>query len=102
MNPNSFHISRTVAVLVALAVIIALAVGYTLMKNDESDSTVSVTGGAATASEANFVTLAGELDSIVFDTSIFSDPRFLALIDIHTAITPEVPGRNDPFAPLGR
>jgi hypothetical protein len=31
---------------------------------------------------------------------VFSDPRFMALTDIHTAILPESVGRNDPFASI--
>jgi hypothetical protein len=47
-----------------------------------------------------FLDLAGELASVSFDTTIFSDPRFTSLVDISTAVIPEVQGRPDPFAPL--
>jgi len=35
-----------------------------------------------------------------FDTTIFSDPRFMALVDLATSIAPESAGRLDPFAPV--
>lgn len=98
MNLNSLHISRTVGVGIVLALIVLAAIGYTLMSNDTSDATVTVEGGASTASEANFISLATELSSIDFNTAILSDPRFLGLSNIHTAITPEAQGRNDPFS----
>lgn len=51
--------------------------------------------------QARFQTLFAELAPITFDTRIFSDPRFLALVDITTPVAPEAQGRTDPFAPLG-
>ena len=48
-----------------------------------------------------FQTLVGELQPITFDTAVFSDPRFNALVDISTPVTPQPPGRLDPFAPVG-
>ncbi|NNM83699.1 hypothetical protein HKL94_00555 [Candidatus Parcubacteria bacterium] len=50
--------------------------------------------------QAQFQTLVAELQPISFDTSIFSDPRFMALIDLATPIAPEAAGRPDPFAPI--
>jgi hypothetical protein len=46
------------------------------------------------------VNLVGTLDPIAFDTTIFSDPRFNALVDLKTAIVDEPIGRPDPFAPI--
>ncbi len=50
--------------------------------------------------QIQFQTLVTELEPISFDTSVFSDPRFIALRDITTSIAPEQPGRADPFAPV--
>lgn len=49
---------------------------------------------------SQFQVLVSKLQPISFDTSIFSDPRFNALVDLSTPIFPETPGRLDPFAPL--
>lgn len=102
MNLNSFHISRTIAIFIVLGLIVLAAIGYTLMQGGSEDDVILTDDGAATASEANFITLASELDAIRFDTTVLSDPRFIGLADIHTAITPEPQGRADPFGPLGR
>lgn len=99
MNLNSLHISRTVAIVIVLAIIVIAAIAYTLMSDGEGD-VVTVSDTPTTQSEATFVTLASELDSIVFDASILSDPRFTSLVNMHTAITPEPVGRNNPFSPL--
>lgn len=99
MNQNSFHLSRTASVGVVLVVLVAAAIAYTVFQGRSTDETITVSE-TATASEANFVTLASELDVIVFDVSILSDPRFLSLVNIHTAITPEPAGRADPFSKL--
>ncbi len=50
--------------------------------------------------QMQFETLVGELQPISFNTNIFSDARFNALVDITTSISPESFGRLDPFAPL--
>jgi hypothetical protein len=50
--------------------------------------------------QAQFQTLVSELQPITFNTGIFSEPRFMALVDLATPITPETIGRLDPFAPV--
>jgi Tfp pilus assembly major pilin PilA len=52
------------------------------------------------ATQEQFKTLVGQLQSISFNTAIFSDPRFTSLTDIATQVTPEPKGRPDPFAPF--
>lgn len=85
--------------LIGLGVIIIAAVVYVVFFNgsDTADLTASATGSAE---ELYFVNLAGQLGAISFDTAIFSDPHFAALVDIRTAVIPEEPGRPDPFAPV--
>ena len=100
MNLNSLHLSRTTAVGIILAIIIGGAIWYTMSKEDTEDDIIVESDPASTASEANFVTLASELDSISFDTSVLSDMRLLSLMNIHTAITPEPQGRTDPFSSI--
>lgn len=50
--------------------------------------------------QMQFEKLIGELRPISFDTDIFSDPRFNALVDLTTPIAPESFGRLDPLAPF--
>jgi len=50
--------------------------------------------------QIRFKTLASLLQPITFNTGIFSEPRFMALVDLATPITPETVGRLDPFAPV--
>lgn len=52
--------------------------------------------------EQEFITLSQRLESISFDVSIFADPRFNVLVNLATPIHPEIVGRIDPFAPLGK
>jgi len=102
MNLNALHLSRTAILGIIVGLVLLAALGYLVMNNNQPEETVTATDAETIASEAEFVTLASELDSIKFDLSILSDPRFMALINIHTAITPEQRGRPDPFAPIGR
>jgi flagellar basal body-associated protein FliL len=54
--------------------------------------------GSGNRLQNEFQTLAGQLTPITFNTSIFSDARFTALVDITTPITQEPVGRSDPFS----
>ena len=94
--------SRIKIIIVALIVIFVLGAGYLLYFNNTPSSTtaVSATGAPSSPAEVTFLNLASQLNSISFDTTILSDPRFTALVDIHTAILPETSGRTDPFAPI--
>jgi hypothetical protein len=90
--------SKTVSIIIAVLVVAGGAYWYFFMNNSESvPLTASLT---QTADEAQFQTLATQLQNITFDTSIFTDPRFMALVDISAQITPESTGRLDPFAPV--
>lgn len=64
---------------------------------NEPPLTASTTENVA---QAQFQALVGELKPISFNTAIFDNPRFLALIDLTTPILPETTGRLDPFAPI--
>lgn len=66
----------------------------------KSDSSAVTSTEPTTPAETTFVNLAAQLQPLKFDTSVLSDPRFISLTDIHTAIVPELSGRKDPFAPI--
>jgi hypothetical protein len=93
--------SSKIKIIIAFLVIaLLLGAGYLLFFNNNSDATaVSAVGAPTSAAQATFINLTNQLDPITFDTSVLSDPRFTALIDIHTAILPETEGRSDPFSP---
>jgi hypothetical protein len=50
--------------------------------------------------QTRFNTLVSQLGPISFDTRVLSDPRFTALSDLATPVTPETAGRLDPFASI--
>ena len=51
-------------------------------------------------SQLQFQILVGQLQPISFNTKIFDNASFLALIDLTTPISPETTGRTDPFAAI--
>lgn len=96
-----FDSSTIVTILITLGVI---AGGYWYFfggGGSSGQTTLTATGSTQNSAQAQFQVLASELKSISFDTKIFSDPRFNALIDLTTPIMPEATGRPDPFAPIG-
>lgn len=84
--------------LVVLIVVVIAAAAYYMNKGKEDVITVAPTPGSAT--EATFLGFASELDTVSFNTTIFLDPRFMALEDIHTSVVNELAGRRDPFGQL--
>lgn len=84
------------------ALVVGLALpSYILFSGSTSDGVVQVTQ-PTTETEALFLSLATNLVPPSFATGILTDPRFLSLVDLHTAVLPEALGKKDPFAPLGR
>ncbi|MBA3788910.1 hypothetical protein H0X32_00755 [Patescibacteria group bacterium] len=93
--------SRIKIIVAVLVVAVLLGAAYLLLfNNNNTNAAVTVEGGATSAAEVTFLNLSSQLQPISFDTTIFTDPRFMALVDIHTAILPETSGRKDPFAPI--
>jgi len=87
------------SILTIIAVIVVAAGGYWyFFTGEEQPALTPATEG--NQAQIRFQTLVGELQPISFNTDIFSDPRFNALVDIIVPIAPESAGRIDPFAPV--
>lgn len=67
---------------------------------EQSALTASSANGSGNLSQTKFQALVSELRPISFNSAIFVDPNFTALVDLTTPVTPETPGRLDPFAQL--
>jgi len=92
--------NRPGILLIVAAIVIFAVAGYLLFGTTETSGVTSV--GPATEAELIFLALTDRIDPVAFDSRIVSDPRFVSLQDIRTAIVSEASGRTDPFAPLGR
>lgn len=93
MKPNT-------AILILATLAIAAGAYWYFFAGTGNEQPLSATAESGSPAQARFEALASELLPLSFDTSIFSDARFLSLVDLSTPITPETPGRLDPFAPL--
>lgn len=89
--------NKLVGVLVIVVVIAGIYYGFF---NGEKGAIVTSSAEPSSTSEATFLGFAGELETVTFDSTIFSDPRFTNLKDIHTTVVDEAAGRRDPFGPL--
>jgi len=88
-------------IVLAVVAIIGAVVIFNALSGTPTDDEI-ITEGQETASvdEMLFLNLASQIESISFDAKLFTDPRFMSLVDIRTAIVPEQVGRKDPFANL--
>ena len=65
-----------------------------------NEAPLTATDAPTNQTQMQFEILVGELQSVKFNTNIFADARFNALVDIRTQVSPESIGRLDPLAPL--
>lgn len=84
----------------AVVIIVVGVAAYLLFGRSTNDEIVTAMDAPGSESEATFLGLASELDTVNFVGTIFTDPRFTSLQDIHTNIIQEPIGRRDPFAQL--
>lgn len=92
---------NTTTLLIALLALGLLAGGYYYFSSGSGGTTPLSASAPGSVAEEQFIALVSQLGSVSFDTSIFSDPRFIALVDLATPLAPEASGRTDPFAPIG-
>lgn len=92
---------NTNTISIVIAIIVLIGGGYWYISSSGTGNEPPLTSGVETnVAQIKFQTLVQKLQPIKFDTSIFSNPRFNALVDIATPVTPEPYGRLDPFAPV--
>ena len=83
-------------ILIVVALVVAAGVFWYYSTKTGNEPPLTVLS-AENQAQTRFQTLVSELP-ISFNTSIFSESRFMALVDLATPITPETAGRLDPFA----
>lgn len=91
-------INITSIILVTLVVVAGAYWFFFIQTSNQPPLTTS--SAVESASQVRFQTLVASLQNIKFNSSILSDPKFTALVDITTPVTPEPSGRVDPFAPV--
>ncbi len=91
--------SNTIVIIVITLLIAAGAYWYFFMGTGNQPP-LSTNNVPVNQAQTQFETLVSELQPISFNTGIFSDPRFNALVDITTVVSPEPSGRPDPLAPI--
>jgi hypothetical protein len=92
-------LTKNTTIIIAVAILIVGVLAYVFVFGKKKDDTLTTTGGPTSDAQATFLDLASQIDLVTFDTSIFSDPRFMSLVDISVAVIPEAQGRSDPFSP---
>lgn len=79
-------------------------IGYTYLTRDASideSSLLIVESPTASGVDGDLLKALQQLRTIKLDSAIFSDPSFRSFEDFGTRLTPQSPGRPNPFAPIG-
>lgn len=90
--------SSNIVFLLFSAVVVA-AGAYWYISGSTADQPPLTADATQNEKQAQFQALIAQLPT-TFDTSIFSDERFMALRDLTTPVAQEAQGRIDPFAPI--
>lgn len=84
--------------LIVLGIVAIAGLGYYLYKqNGDVSLQNSIVNNQAAVETAEFLQRLNELKKIKLDGAIFSDERFMSLVDSSQAITPKSIGRENPF-----
>lgn len=84
---------------IVVATLLIIAVAYGVFFTGPGEQQPLTASPKENPAQTRFQALISKLP-IAFDSSIFADPRFNALIDLTTQVSPESAGRLDPFAPI--
>ena len=87
-------------ILIVTLIVVIIGAGAYYLNKGNSKGVITTTAPPGSPTEATFLGFASELDTVSFNTTIFTDPRFMALEDIHTSVVNELAGRRDPFGQL--
>jgi hypothetical protein len=91
--------NSTIFLIITTLVLAGGAYWYFSVQTDGTESPLTGTI-QENQTQTQFKMLVSQLQSISFDTSIFTDPNFMALINLATPVMPEASGRPDPFASI--
>lgn len=92
--------NSNVVTMVIVTIILAGGGYWYFTSQSGNDAPLTGSGPSLSAEQTEFESLVSQLEPISFNTEIFSDPRFVSLVDLKTPISPEPSGRVDPFAPI--
>lgn len=95
MNPRT----KKISVIIGVIVLLGLAYFYFQGGSSATSDSLLQTNGAVGVGSAELALL-NQMKSIRIDTTLFSDPAYVSLVDNSVAITPEAVGRPNPFAPI--
>jgi hypothetical protein len=90
-------------ILFAIITLVIAAGAYWYFSTQTGNETTLTANVEENQTQTQFKMLVSEMNTISLSgdaISIFSDPKFLALTDLATQVTPEESGRLDPFAPI--
>ncbi len=92
------------SLLITLGIIAALGfLGYLYLTRDtavETDLLIVESATGATGVDGDLLKALQELRTIKLDLAIFNDPTFRSFEDFGNQLTPQEPGRSNPFAPI--
>ena len=96
---------RTKQIIIAVVVIIIAFFGFQMFfgtGSSSSNSTLATDNATQQFVDGQTIlTLLNRLNQVTLNGAIFSDPVFNSLVSFEQPIPDQIPGRTNPFAPIG-
>ncbi|MDP1624887.1 MAG: hypothetical protein Q8L64_03885 [bacterium] len=92
--------NKSLAIFLIILVAIGVAGYFYTTRDRSSDQLLVGVPVNTTAIGSDLLKALGQLNTIRLDVKIFEDKVFMSLNDIGTKLTPQTPGRPNPFAPI--
>ena len=101
MQTESSNTKKIISGIVLLAVV-AYAVYFFFFRNSAPEVILDEFGNpvAAQVVGQDLIDTLVDLQSVTLSDKVFSTPAFMSLIDFAVELTPETPGRSNPFSPI--
>jgi hypothetical protein len=97
--------SKTKQLLIVIVIIVVAFIGYNMffVNKDGSNTTLTSDNGSTPqfVDGQAILILLGKLNNVKLDDTLFSNSVFASLVSFQKPIEDQVPGRKNPFAPIG-
>jgi hypothetical protein len=93
---------RNNIITIVLVIVVGMVAVWYLTKTDNTENYLTADVQTTDSTDAKYIyNILQQMAQVTLDDSIFSNTTFQSLKDNTVSFTPQLSGRNNPFAPIG-